>query len=178
MLSLNQKKILKLLAINCRYTNKDIAKAVGISEDAVGYQIEKLINKEKLSSFVTNFHLKELGYYHHHYLIRVKDLDKLNIGELQKLKEIFFINTSAGKYDMQLIIAHKEDEELVDIKEQIDALLKDNIAESVMLKYYTQYKFTNMTPIYDVNIKIPQARKNVIYRLIKKTGIQATQDAM
>ena len=46
-LKLKQKRILELLSINCRFSNKDIGKAIGLSEDAVDYQINKLINEDK-----------------------------------------------------------------------------------------------------------------------------------
>src|SRR3989338_8540230 len=178
MLSLVQKKILKLLAINCRYTNKDIAQAIGMSEDIVRYHIEKLIEKEKMSHFTAFFDFKHVGMYHHHYLIRLKDISQNMIAELTRIKEIFFINTSSGSYDLQLIIAHKDDEELLAIKQQIDFLLKDNIADSMMLKFYVQYKWSNVLPVYDVAIKKPSNKKNPVYKLNREDWHQQSSDIM
>jgi DNA-binding Lrp family transcriptional regulator len=168
MLTTTQKKILKLLAINSHYSNKDLSKSVGISEDAVRYQIIGLIKKQKLANFINNFHFKSLGYDHHHYLIRFKDITTVNIEQLMLIKEIFFINTSSGRYDIQLIISHTNDEELMDIKEYIDKILAGNIDDSLMLKYYYQYKFTNIIPIYDVAVKLPINKKNPLYKLNKE----------
>ena len=82
-LNLKQKKILKLLSINCRFTNKDIAKSIGISEDAVAYQINKLINKEKLAKFNIQFFYPSLGYKDYHIWLRLKKEENI-----EKLKDM------------------------------------------------------------------------------------------
>ncbi len=165
MLALTQKKILKLLAINSWYSNKDIAKSVGISEDTVAYQINKLINEEKYSFFVNTFTFKELGFDHHHYLIRFKDIKDISMKEIVDMPEVFFINTSSGEYDIQLIICHRNDEEFLCAKKKIDELFSGKIAESLVLKFYVQYKFTNIIPEYDVSVTLPKNQKNPLYKL-------------
>ena len=165
MLTLSQKKILKLLAINSWYSNKDIAKSIGISEDAVHYQINKLINEEKYAYFINNFHFKELGFDHHHYLIRFKDISEIPLEELTQIPEIFFMNTSSGEYDLQIIFCHRNDKEFINAKKKIDGLLHGKIANSIVLKFYVQYKFTNFIPEYDIPLRLPKNQKNPLYKL-------------
>ena len=66
-LSLKQKKLAKLLAINARFSNADIGHTLGISADTVEYQINKLVKKEKLGEFVTLFDYRAIGYEHYQY---------------------------------------------------------------------------------------------------------------
>ncbi|MDP1694544.1 MAG: AsnC family transcriptional regulator, partial [Candidatus Woesearchaeota archaeon] len=110
-LNLRQKQLLELLSINCRFSNKDIAKSLHCSEDAVEYQIQKLITEEKMASFSVQFDYSLLGYTHYHLLIRVRDLN-IKYTLLSKIKEIISINSSYGKYDLQLIVLVKNKAEL------------------------------------------------------------------
>jgi len=110
-LVLKQKKLLKLLSINCRYANKDIGKAIGLSEDAVRYQINKLINEEKFADFNVQFNYHMLGYDSYHVWIKLKKRTKENIMKLSKVKKVFSLNTSYGKYDLQLLFLAKTDME-------------------------------------------------------------------
>lgn len=165
-LNLRQKQLLKLLSINCRFSNKDIAKSLRCSEDAVEYQIKKLIDEEKLASFSVQFDYNLLGYTHYHLLIRVKDVN-INYDSLFKVKEIISINSSYGKYDLQLIALVKNKDELERIIKEIKGVL--DIQEMVIAEFHSYIKrFTNILPPIDVDIKTPANRKNKIYVLNTK----------
>ena len=163
MLSSVQQKILKLLAINCRYTNKDIARIVHTSEDAVHYQITKLIEQEQRSYFVVTFDYKKLGFNHHHYLIRLIDPDLIPMDALQRIEEISFINTCFGAYDLQLLLLSRNDSEFYAVKKKVDDLLIGNIDESILLQYFAQFKYTNVVPFIDVPVTLPKNQKNPLY---------------
>jgi len=100
-LNLKQKKILKLLSINCRFTNKDIAKSVGLSEDAVRYQIDKLIKEEKMGFFNTQFVHLNLGYSSYHHWIRLPK--KVSIDKIKEIPNVNSVNSSFGKFDYQIL---------------------------------------------------------------------------
>lgn len=162
-LNLRQKKILKLLAINCRFSNKDIGKAVKISEDSVAYQIDKLINKEKFGRFNVQFYYPMLGYGHYHVWIKLKNLD-VNYEKLSKIKGITSINSSFGKFDLQLIVLTKTKKGLQSIIKQIKSVL--SIKECKLSRFNSFYKrFTNILPPIDVNVPIPKNRKDYAYEL-------------
>ena len=160
-LNLRQKKILKLLSINCRFTNKDIAKSVGISEDAVAYQINKLINKEKLAKFNVQFFHPMLGYESYHVWLRLKD------EEIEKLidnKQIHSINKSQGKFDIQLLIFAKSKRNFTKVLNKIKKTV--SIQEMKYAKAYEVKKsFSNIIPPIDVGVKIPENNRKFEYIL-------------
>lgn len=160
-LNLRQKKILKLLSINCRFTNKDIAKSVGISEDSVAYQIDKLINEKKLGLFNVQFFFPMIDYDSYHVWLR---LDEKAILELKKIDEIHSINKSNGKFDCQLLIFAKSFNQFKKILERIKNLVV--VEELKYAKLIDNYKnFSNITPEIDVPVKIPQNKKKFEYSL-------------
>jgi DNA-binding Lrp family transcriptional regulator len=160
-LKVKQKKILKLLSINCRFTNKDIAKSVGVSEDAVAYQIEKLINKKKLAKLSLQFFHPMLGYDSYHVWLR---LENKNLEKLINVKEIHSINKSQGKFDVQLLIFAKSNREFSKILRKIKKIV--SIQEVKFAKLYSIKKsFSNVIPPIDVNIKMPSNNRKFEYQL-------------
>ena len=165
-LNLRQKQLLELLSINCRFSNKDIAKTLHCSEDAVEYQIKKLIKEEKLANFSVQFDYYLLGYTQYHLLIRVKDLN-INYESLSKLKEIISINSSYGKYDLQLIALVKNKDELEKAIKEIKKII--DIQDMAIAEFHSYIKkFTNILPPIESGAKIPTNRKNKLYALNTK----------
>ncbi len=165
-LNTRQKQLLELLSINCRFSNKDIAKSLRCSEDAVEYQIKKLIEEEKLASFSVQFDYNLLGYTHYHLLIRVKDLN-IKYDSLSKIKEIISINSSYGKYDLQLIALVKNKDELEKVIKEIKKII--DLQDLAIAEFHSYIKkFTNILPPINVNVKIPSNRRNKIYILNTK----------
>jgi len=165
-LNLRQKQLLELLSINCRFSNKDIAKSLHCSEDAVEYQIQKLITEEKRASFSVQFDYSLLGYTHYHLLIRVRDLN-IKYPLLSKIKEIISINSSYGKYDLQLIVLVKNKAELEKVLAEVRTIL--DIQDIIIAEFHSYIKrFTNIIPPIEVNAKVPTNRKNKVYALNTK----------
>ena len=165
-LNLRQKQLLELLSINCRFSNKDIAKSLHCSEDAIEYQIKKLIEEEKLASFSVQFDYSLLGYTHYHLLIRVRDLN-INYDSLFKIKELISINSSYGKFDLQLIALVKNKDELEKVIKEIKGIL--DFQDIVIAEFHSYIKrFSNILPPIDVDVKIPTNRKNKVYILNTK----------
>lgn len=161
-LNLRQKKILKLLSINCRFTNKDIAKSIGISEDAVAYQIDKLIHREKLARYNVQFFFPLLGYEDYHIWLRLKKEEDIN--KLIKIKQIHSINKSQGKYDLQLLVFSKTKKDFQKVLKEIKVTV--DIAEIKFSRFMGIIKsFSNIIPTIDVDIKIPENSKKFEYVL-------------
>jgi len=147
-------------------------KSLHCSEDAVEYQIRKLITEEKLSSFCVHFDYNLLGYTHYHILIRVKNMN-VPYEALSKVKEIISINSSYGKYDLQLIALVKNKTELEPVLDQIRALL--DIQDIIVAEFHSYIKrFTNIIPPIEVNSKVPTNRKNRVYALAARQHAFAT----
>ncbi len=165
-LTLRQQQLLELLSINCRFSNKDIAKSLHCSEDAVEYQIQKLIIEKKLASFLVQFDYSLLGYTHYHLLIRVRNIN-INYEELSNIEEIISINSSYGKYDIQLVALVKNKFQLEKVLEQVRKIIE--IQDIIIVEFQSALKrFTNIIPPIAVNAKIPVKRKNKVYLLNTK----------
>ncbi len=160
-LNLRQKKILKLLSINCRFSNKDIAKSLKISEDSVAYQINKLIKKDKLADFSIFFFHPSVGYDSYHVWIRSKSKD---ISKLKLINEIHSINESHGKFNLQILVYAKSKRNLLEILRKIKKRIK--CEELYYSKLQGMYKvFTNVLPSINVSVKIPTNPKKFEYKL-------------
>ena len=162
-----QKAILKLLSINARFSNKDIAKTLKISEETVKYQIDKLVRKEDLAMFYTHFDYKQLDYIVHHILIQTDEQEK-SVEALMKIENIFSINTSYGKYDIQILCTTKSLDELDKTIKEIKKAT--NSTKLTVMRYRGDYKsFTNIIPAINVDVTIPKNKKNMAYRLNTET---------
>ncbi len=173
-LNLRQKKILELLSINCRFTNKDIGKSVGLSEDSVAYQIDKLINQQELAKFNVQFNYHMLGYDSYHIWIKLKSkID--NFSNLSKIQNLIHINSSYGKFDIQLLVLAKSQRELKELLKKIRSVIP--IKELKIAKFRGIYKrFTNIIPPINVKSKIPSNQKNFVYKLNTKLYAETPLD--
>lgn len=163
MLSILQKKLLKLLAINSWYTNKDIAKSLSVSEDTVKYQIDNLLVKKGLATFSTKFDYWMLGFFDYHYLVRLKDISQLPVEKLSALPNVSFWNTCYGKYDVQFIIVARNPLELEKTIRAIDSFLINNIQDTTVCHANLVYKYTNVVPPIQCEVKLPKNQKNIVY---------------
>jgi DNA-binding Lrp family transcriptional regulator len=162
-LNVKQKRLLELLSINCRFSNKDIGKTIGLSEDAVEYQINKLTNQEKIAKFNVQFNFFALGYKQYHLWVKLGnkeiDYDKLN-----DLNDVTSINSSYGKYDLQLIIISKTQKRLNEIIKKVMEIV--GVKKYHLSEFKDFYKrFTNILPVFSLNTKTPTNRKNFVYDL-------------
>ena len=161
-LNLKQKKILKLLSINCRFSNKDIARSVKMSKDSVAYQVEKLIEKEKLSQFSIQFYHPMIGYDSYRIWIRLKE--NANFEKLKKIKQVHSINKSHGKYDLQILVFAKSKRQFKETLKKIRKVIPIKELTSSILR--GMYKpFSNVIPPIDVPVKIPKNSKKFEYVL-------------
>lgn len=165
MLTVLQKKLLALMARNCRYSNKDVAKILAVSPDTVEYQINNVLS---LGNFSTLFDYYGFGFVDNHLLIRVKDIEQMPLKELSKFSEISFINTCQGKYDIQLIFLSKDASETESVQNKIINEFGDNLQDFLLLKAHPFLKYTNILPIYDEKTTLPSAIKKKTYLLSKK----------
>jgi len=166
-LTLRQKQLLELLSINCRFSNRDIAKTLRCSEDAVDYQIKKLIEEEKLARFSIQFDYFMLGYRQYHLWLRLNTLE-IPHKKLEAMPAIISVNDNYGKYDVQLIALVKQPEEL---QESI-ASLKEifDITEIGVAECTSHLKpFTNLIPPIITNAKIPKNKKNPLNQLTSRS---------
>lgn len=165
MFTLTQKKLLKLLALNSRFSNKDLAKSLGVSADTVDYQIKNLFEKKNLGHLGALFDYTYLGFIDYHYLIRVNDISMIPFKKLEQLPFVIFANTCFGSYDLQLIFVAKKESEAQNYFDEINTILEGMIIDTLKFTSNFTYKYTSVLPEYDVDVKLPVNQKNFSYAL-------------
>lgn len=162
-LSLRQKQILELLSINCRFSNRDIAKSLRCSEDTVDYQIKKLIEEEKLARFYVQFDYYLLGYRQYHIWIRLGELESIH-ENISDISSIISVNESYGKYDLQVVVLVKSIDELQETIKSLQEKL--DVADMGVAEFGDYLRpFTNIIPPISVQAPVPKNKKNPVYLL-------------
>lgn len=160
-LSLMQKKLLKLLSINCRFTNKDVASVLSVSEDTVKYQIDKLI--PTYATPYVQFDYQMIGYEHHHIWISLASLN-YDKSALSAIPQITSINTSIGAYDLQIILVAKTTKEKNFVISQIKTILKiEKLHQAKFIGF--KRNFTSVITPLQVDCIVPTNKKNISYKL-------------
>lgn len=159
-----QKKLLKLLSINCRFTNKDIAKAIGVSPDTVSYQVNKLVDEENLGAFTTLFDCRQLGYTYYHVFLRVKRREAIDLDDLRSLPSVMMLAKVFGSFDVQLVILVKDETTLQATVDTVAGRVSTDVQDYMTLRHVEEYRWTQLTPDIDVDVDIPE-RSTPVYSL-------------
>lgn len=124
-LGLKDRKLLYWLDQDSRATNKQLAIKVGLTEQALGYKIKRLKEKGIIQKCVTFINTLSLGYQHYKVFIKLhnttEEIEKELIQNLIKNKNIRWIVTTSGKYDISFSILAKSPYEFVTIYQKIDS---------------------------------------------------------
>jgi len=149
-------QILELLAQNCRIPHTTIAQALNISKDTVKYRIARLEQTNLIKQYLLFIDARRLGFTRYHLLIRfnagIKNKHKL-YSQLSKHKFVMWINSFIGRYDLQIIVDAKEGFHLNQIKEELFAICKNKIKEYSVLTHTSDFEFTQLNPILDLQTK-------------------------
>lgn len=104
MLDLKDRKILYQLDIDCRQTDSEIGKKVGLSKQTVAYRIKRLVKEKYLTRFATVIDTYKLGFSKYKIYLSFENADKEII---KKITEYFkshekteWIATCSGKWDL------------------------------------------------------------------------------
>ena len=113
-IDLLDEKILELLRINSRFTNKAIAKVINVSEGTVRRRIKSLQERNVISRFtIETTEMKEA-------IILSRYDPSSKTGILQELKKISArVYEIAGKSDMAIMVSYRN---LVELNEFIDRI--------------------------------------------------------
>ncbi len=113
-IDLLDEKILELLRINSRFTNKAIAKVINVSEGTVRRRIKSLQERNVISRFtIETTEMKEA-------IILSRYDPSSKTGILQELKKISArVYEVAGKSDMAIMVSYRN---LVELNEFIDRI--------------------------------------------------------
>ncbi len=113
MLNLDKfdKKLLYELDLNARQTNKQLARKVKLSEQAIAYRIEKLQKNGVIEEFVLMVNPGKLGYTHYKIYLRLQNIpteeEKLFLDFLKKEDGVFWVVSARGNYDYIISFSSK-----------------------------------------------------------------------
>lgn len=174
-LDLYDKKIMKLLIENCRYPITKIAKAVNRSKDSVNYRIKQLEN----NSFIYKYNLmtnpKNLGYSVNHLLLKLKSISpsqkELILKNLKAHKNVTFISSQAGIFDMQIIFHCRDIFQGDIIIQEILEILDKKIRDYKLVNHLEDYNFSFLYSDVDVGIQIKQKNDTSFSKALQEPNL-------
>ena len=132
-LNLKDRKLLYWLDQNSRATNKELAKKIGLSEQAVGYKLRVLEDRGIIKKYVTFVNALALGYSHYKVLLRLQNTnpqkEKEIIDYLVDHKNIRWVVSCSGRWDINFSIMAKTLQEFIEIYRKIESDFGDYISE-------------------------------------------------
>ncbi len=140
-LDLKDRKLLYWLDQNSRATNKELGRKVGLSEQAIGYKLKRLEEEGVIKKYVTFVNTLALGYMHYKVLLRLHNADvkkeKEIISFLVSNKNIRWVVSCSGKWDVNFSILARSPENFITIYREIERKIGDYISEksvSILIK--------------------------------------------
>ena len=133
---LKDRKILYQLDMNCRQSNSEIGKKVGLSKQVVDYRIKRLVKDGHITRFATVIDTYRLGISNYKIYIQLENADKEKfseiIGYLKSQKTTQWIATCSGKWDLIAGYLVKDIYEFNDALKELDEMYSNFIANREM----------------------------------------------
>lgn len=109
---LKDRKILYELDLNCRQSNAQIGKKVGLSKDVVSYRIKKMEDEGIISCYWTAINTYKLGYYVFRIYINLIDVSRKIKAEIIQYfvnnEDVWAVLTSKGPVDLDVVLWVKD----------------------------------------------------------------------
>ena len=145
-IDLKDKKILYELDRDSRQSNKQIAKKVGMSEQVVGNRIRRLQDLGIIGCFFVKTNPSFLGYMHLKIYLRLHNINKQKEEELLKdlnqKKNIYWLSSLRGKYDLVASIYVKNIADFSKRYEEIFGRWRDYILERNVIVLERGFTYT------------------------------------
>lgn len=189
-ITIKDKKLIYFLDQKSRATNKELAKKIGLTEQAIGYKLKRLEEKGIIKKYVTFINTISLGYTHYKVFIKLHNMNEAKEEKLIKAlvsnPNIRWVSSTSGKYDLSFSVLAKAPHEFISIYQSIEArfgvhIIEKNIVTAVVGPGFTRdylvdkkqskkFEYTAVNafhPIDDIDKKIlkaiaQDARKNIV----------------
>jgi len=151
-LDLKDRKILYHLNLNCRQSNTQIGKKVGLSKQVVDYHIKKMEDESIITGYQTVINSFQLGYDVYRYYItfqnatqKIKD-EMINF--LIQYKNMWTVYSTSGLFDLSILIWVKDIRKFQLFWEEFNDTYGDYISEKIysVLLYFNTYNHTYLIP--------------------------------
>jgi DNA-binding Lrp family transcriptional regulator len=138
-LNLKDRKILYQLDLNCRQSNTQIGKKVGLSRQVVDYRINKMENKGIIQNYITVINSYLLGFDAYRYYIKLQNAtNKLRdeIGNyIAKYKNTWVCTNAKSIYDLGIVIWVKDIQEFYNFWDDVNNKYGDYFSEKIFSVY-------------------------------------------
>ena len=145
-IDLKDRKILYQLDKDSRQPNKKIARNVGLSEQVVGNRIKRLIGNGVIEYFYVKTNPSVLGYQHLKIYLRLHNITQQKeeelLAHLNRQKNIYWLASLRGKYDLVVSIYVKNIAEFSRKYEQIFGRWKEYILERNVIVLERAFTYT------------------------------------
>jgi DNA-binding Lrp family transcriptional regulator len=160
-LTLIQRKLLKLLALNCRYSNKDLAQTLGVSADTVQYQIDKLVAEEYVW-FELHVDCRYFGYEYYQFFVTLSD-PTVDVKPIVALPCVTFVGKTVGQYDYNGTFVAKDAKAKDDALAAIQSVLGSALRTLHVARLGHEYKWTYIIEPFALSVQRPVNKKNPLY---------------
>lgn len=162
-LDLKDKKILFELDSNCRQSNQQIAKKVGLSKDAITYRINKLEEQNVIDGYRTTINFQKLGFTQYRVLLNLVNINKIKQTEfiefLKKEKRVWGIALNEGIGDLAFTCLVENKLEFYYFYEELKNKFRKNIKESLISEILKYQEFRRR---YILGSKLKNQQKTVL----------------
>jgi len=138
-LDLKDRKILYRLDLNCRQSNTQIGKKVGLSKQVVDYRIKRLEEEEIITGYWTNIDSYRFGYqvYRYYLITQNASFSKKEeiVQSIAKYKNTWVAGQIKGNYDIAAVIWVKSIPEFYQFWDKFNETYGDYIAEKIFSVY-------------------------------------------
>ncbi len=135
-LDLKDQKILFELDADCRQTYKQIGKKTGLSPEVVHYRIKNLEKQKMITQYQIVVDLSKLGIMQFKILLSFQNINSKEISEkieeLKKIKEVKWIVSCNGPWDLLISLEAISLEEIDKLKYSVLRLFEDSINEKAI----------------------------------------------
>jgi len=157
-LDLKDRKILYELDLNCRQSNAQIGKKIGLSRKVVEYRIKRMEEEGVIRGYWTLINSFKLGYNSYRYFITYQNatqkIKNEMINFLIQYKNTFTVYSSSGPFDLGVLIWIRDLKEFNNFWEEFNDTFGDYIHEKIysVFLYAYCYRQTFLLPDdYDIS---------------------------
>lgn len=146
-LDVKDKKILYQLDLNCRQSNTQIGKKVGLSRKVVEYRINRMEEIGLITNYFTVINSYMLGFDAYRYYIKFQNATnkiKDEIGEyIAKYKHIWTCSSIKGVYDLSIVVWVSNIQEFYNFWDDINDRYGDYFSEKLFSIYVKAHCYPN-----------------------------------
>jgi len=188
-LDLKDRKILYELDLNCRQSNTQIGKKVGLSRQVVEYRIKRMEDEGVIQNYYTVIDTYKLGYTFYRYYINLQSISRKKkqeiIDHFVNYKNISTVATARGVYDLIVVFWVDDVAEFYDFWKKTLEKYGNRFSEKIFSLYIHGRGYPNSFLIYEESDVIEPLRVDsfgvtkrinideVDYRLLNEMALKA-----